>query len=262
MNCFVTKKPSFRSSLLLALVALLTGTLAACDGVMAQAVPTDRFVVIPVPDPAQVDPAADRAADVEASRAIIRKRLEALGLVVHRTAPAEQGRLVIEVSGKGAGDAFAAAFGFKGDLAIRLVDIAVPVQDLDQGIASPGSEVLEMADGSGPVAVKRVGGISGNRLAQARTGFDEFTGQPMVMVSFDEAGAREFAMLTAANVGKPLAIVLDGKVLSAPVINEPITGGQAQLSGGFTQESANQLAIALQSGALPVAFTLVEHKPL
>lgn len=69
-------------------------------------------------------------------------------------------------------------------------------------------------------------------------------------------------MLTAANVGKPLAIVLDGKVLSAPVINEPITGGQAQLSGGFTQESANQLAIALQSGALPVAFTLVEHTPL
>jgi len=245
----------WRSSLLLAILALVSLGLGACDGLMALGAPTDRFVVKPASDRVS----AQLAADIEVSRTIVRKRLEGLGLTVHRIEPTGQGELTIEVSGPRAEDAFAAAFGIKGDLAIRLVDLNAVPADVAQGIAPVGSELLEMTDGSGPVAVRRVGGISGDRLADARTGIDEFTNQPMVMVSFDEAGARKFALLTQANVGKPLAIVLDGKVLSAPVINEPILGGHAQISGGYTQETANQMAIALRSGALPVAFTLVEH---
>lgn len=258
MNCVMTTKLPLGRGLLLAILALFVGTLAACDGLMALGGPTDRFVV----KPASEAVSAQLAADLEASRAIIRKRLEAMGLTVHRIELTGQGELVIEVSGKGAEDAFAAAFGIKGDLAIRLVDLNALPANTAQGIAPVGSELLEMADGSGPVAVKRAGSISGDRLVQARTGIDEFTDQPMVMISFDEAGTRKFAQLTAANVGNPLAIVLDGKVLSAPIVNEPITGGQAQISGGFTQETANQLAIALRSGALPVAFKLVEHTRL
>lgn len=258
MNCFMVTKPRFTRTLLLAILALFAGALAACDGAMALGGPTDRFVVKPASD----EIAAELAADFEASRAIIRKRFEALGLTVYRIDPTAQGELVIEVSGPRAEDAFAAAFGIKGDLAIRLVDLnALPAQTA-QGIAPVGSEILEMADGSGPIAVKRVGSISGDRLRDARTGVDEVTGQPMVMILFDDAGARKFALLTQANIGKPLAIVLDGKVLSAPVINEPILGGSAQISGGYTQETANQMAVALRSGALPVAFTLVEHTPL
>jgi preprotein translocase subunit SecD len=258
MNCFMTTKLPFARGLVLAFLALVVPVLAGCDGLAAMAGPTDRFVV----QPASGAVAAELAADIEASRAIIRKRLEAFGLTVHKVEPTPDGQLVIEVSGSRADEAFAAAFGIKGDLAIRLVDIDAPAYELDQGIVPPGSELLDMADGSGPVAVKRIGGISGDRVVQARTGIDEFTDQPMVMIAFDEAGTRKFAQMTAANVGKPLAIVLDGKVLSAPVINEPIVGGNAQIAGGYTQESANQMAAAISSGALPVAFTLVEHKPL
>ena len=67
-----------------------------------------------------------------------------------------------------------------------------------------------------------------------------------------QKGGARFARLTQENVGRPFAIILDGEVLSAPNINEPILGGSAQISGNFTVESANQLAIALRSGALPV----------
>ena len=244
--------------LLFAILALFAAVLPACDGAMAVDGPTDRFIVKPASD----EVSAQLAADIEASRAIIRKRFEALGLTVHRIDPTAQGELVIEVAGPRAEDAFAAAFGIKGDLAIRVVDLNALPMNTAQGIAPVGSEILEMADGTGPVAVKRVGSISGDRLRDARTGTDEVTGQPMVMISFDDAGARKFALLTQANVGNPLAIVLDGKVLSAPIINEPILGGNAQISGGFTQDAANQMAIALRSGALPVAFKLVEHTAL
>lgn len=258
MNCYMVTKPRFTRALLLAFLALFAGALAACDGAMALGGPTDRFVVKPASD----EISAELAADIEASRAIIRKRFEALGLTVHRIDPTAQGELVIEVSGPRAEDAFAAAFGIKGDLAIRLVDLNALPANTAQGIAPVGSEILEMADGSGPVAVKRVGSISGDRVVEARAGIDQTTGQPMVVIAFDDAGARKLAQLTAANVGNPLAIVLDGKVLSAPLVNEPITGGQAQIAGGLSEESANEMAIAIRAGALPVAFTLVEHTPL
>ena len=77
---------------------------------------------------------------------------------------------------------------------------------------------------------------------------------------FDQQGGAKFAKLTSENVNKPFAIILDGKVLSAPNINEPILGGSAQISGSFTVESANQLAIALRSGALPVDLKVVEER--
>ena len=82
----------------------------------------------------------------------------------------------------------------------------------------------------------------------------------MVNIQFDQQGANRFATLTTANVNKPFAIILDGKVLSAPTINEPIRGGNAQISGSFTVDTANQLAIALRSGALPVDLAVVEER--
>lgn len=248
----------FPRRLLFAILALFAAALPACDGLMALGGPTDRFVIAPAPGDAKM-PSPE---GVGAAAAIIGKRLEGMGLVVHRLEPGKDGQIIIEVSGKDAEKALAAAIGIKGDLAIRLVDLNALPEQVDQGIAPVGSEVLPMADGSMSVAVRRLGGISGKHIAAAQPGVDEFSDQPMVMISFDEAGTRKFAQLSGTNVGKPLAIVLDDKVLSAPVINEPITGGQAQISGGFTQDTANQLAVALQSGALPVAFTLVEHTPL
>lgn len=244
--------------LLFAILALFAAVLPACDGAMALGGPTDRFVIAPVSGKAK----EVMAGNAQATITVLRKRLEAMGLAVHRLEPGEDGRIIMEVSGKDAAKAVAAAVGIKGDLAIRLVDLnALPYQ-VDQGIAPVGSEVLPMAEGGISVAVRRIGGISGDRIVAARPGIDQFTGEPMVMISFDEAGTRKFALLTGANVGNALAIVLDGKVLSTPIISEPITGGQAQIAGALTQESANAMAAAIGSGALPAAFTLVEHTAL
>jgi preprotein translocase subunit SecD len=82
----------------------------------------------------------------------------------------------------------------------------------------------------------------------------------VVNITFNTEGGAKFAKLTTQNVGKPFAIILDGKVLSAPNINEPILGGSAQISGHFTAESAGQLAISLRSGALPVDLKVVEER--
>src|SRR6185369_13418318 len=97
--------------------------------------------------------------------------------------------------------------------------------------------------------------VSGDRLEQAGSGFDPRGGQPVVNFRFDTRGAREFGDVTKANVGKPFAIVLDNKVISAPRINEPILGGSRQISGNFTIEGANDLAVLLRAGALPARLT-------
>jgi preprotein translocase subunit SecD len=114
--------------------------------------------------------------------------------------------------------------------------------------------------GLAAIAVKRLGGIKGDRLTNAQQGNANQTNEPIVNITFDQQGGAKFAQLTQQNVGKPFAIILDGKVLSAPNINEPILGGSAQISGSFTVESANQLAIALRSGALPVDLRVVEER--
>src|SRR5581483_53854 len=77
---------------------------------------------------------------------------------------------------------------------------------------------------------------------------------------FNSSGARKFAEATQQNVGKPFAIVLDNEVISAPVIQEPIRGGQGQISGNFTVQQANDLAILLRAGALPAPLTIIEER--
>jgi len=102
--------------------------------------------------------------------------------------------------------------------------------------------------------------LSGDRLSDASAGFDPETREPVVNFRFDRAGAREFAAITEANVGRPFAIVLDGKVLSAPVIREPITGGSGQISGSFTVQEAGTLSALLRAGALPAKLTVIEER--
>jgi preprotein translocase subunit SecD len=126
-----------------------------------------------------------------------------------------------------------------------------------------GSEIIAYPTnpaGGIPIAVRRLGGIRGDKLTNAQASFDAQTNEPVVSITFDRDGGARFARLTQENVNKPFAIILDGEVLSAPNINEPILGGSAQISGSFTTESANQLAIALRSGALPVELKVVEER--
>ncbi|HRK19463.1 MAG TPA: protein translocase subunit SecD [Hyphomicrobiaceae bacterium] len=102
--------------------------------------------------------------------------------------------------------------------------------------------------------------IDGVDLVDAQPGFDQRTNEPIISFRFNQAGARKFGRFTQENVGRPFAIVLDDKVLSAPVIREPILGGTGQISGSFTVETANTLAVQLRSGALPAKLTIVEER--
>jgi preprotein translocase subunit SecD len=102
--------------------------------------------------------------------------------------------------------------------------------------------------------------VQGEDLADAQPGFDSRTSEPVINFRFNQVGARKFANFTKDNVGRPFAIVLDDKVLSAPVIREPILGGSGQISGNFTVESTNKLAVQLRSGSLPTKLTIVEER--
>jgi preprotein translocase subunit SecD len=102
--------------------------------------------------------------------------------------------------------------------------------------------------------------VGGEDLADAHSAFDQRNNEPIISFRFNQKGAKAFGAFTGQNVGRPFAIVLDNKVLSAPVIREAILGGSGQISGQFTLESANTLAIQLRSGALPAKLTVVEER--
>ena len=101
--------------------------------------------------------------------------------------------------------------------------------------------------------------VDGADLTDARGSFDQ-SNQPVVSFRFNQKGAERFGKLTRDNVGKPFAIVLDDLIMSAPRINEPILGGSGQISGSFTVEETNSLAVVLRSGALPAKLTIVEER--
>jgi preprotein translocase subunit SecD len=165
----------------------------------------------------------------------------------------------VQVPGVEDPDALKQLIGQTARLEFKLVDQEANPQEVAQGRAPAGSQVLAMADGSGAIAVQRRVMVSGDQLIDAKGSYDQ-NGVPVVSIRFNQAGARRFGRVTQENVNKPFAIILDDKVLSAPNINEPILGGQAQISGNFTVDSANQLAVALASGKLPVKLDVIEER--
>ncbi|HZU62766.1 MAG TPA: protein translocase subunit SecD [Novosphingobium sp.] len=224
-------------------------------------VDTTRFVLTPTKE--GIDQAVGAAMDVATD--VIRKRIDALGTREPTIIREGQDRIVVQVPGLKDPTALKALLGQTAKLEFKLVDTAAVPADVAQGIAPPGDEIVPFAAGAngasaGAIAVKRLGGIKGDQLADAKQGYNQQTNEPIVSITFNTDGGAKFAQLTSENVGKPFAIVLDGKVLSAPNIREPILGGSAQISGSFTVDSANSLAIALRSGALPVDLKVVEER--
>jgi preprotein translocase subunit SecD len=125
----------------------------------------------------------------------------------------------------------------------------------------PESEILMSSDRPPiPYLIERRVMVSGEDLVDAQPGFDQRTNEPMVTFRFNNNGARRFAQATQQNVGRPFAIILDNEVISAPVIREPILGGSGQISGNFTVQQANDLAILLRAGALPAPLTIIEER--
>jgi preprotein translocase subunit SecD len=160
-------------------------------------------------------------------------------------------------------EALKALIGKTAKLEFKLVDEQADPDQTAQGKARVGSQVLPYPDnpsGLPYIAVRRLGGISGDKLVKADPTFDSQTNEPAVTIQFDSEGGQKFARMTQQNVNKLFAIVLDGQVISAPQIREPIFGGVSQISGSFTTESANALSISLRSGALPVDLKIVEER--
>jgi preprotein translocase subunit SecD len=191
---------------------------------------------------------------------VIERRINALGTLEPTIIRQGSDRIVVQVPGLKDPQALKELIGKTAKLEFKLVDEEALPTDVAQGKARVGSQVLPSAEGAGFVAVRRLGGIAGDKLTGAQQGFDPQSNEPVVNIQFDNEGGQKFARMTQQNTGKDFAIILDGKVISAPRINEPILGGASQISGSFTVESANQLAIALNSGALPVDLKVVEER--
>ena len=196
---------------------------------------------------------------MEVATEVVRKRIDELGTKEPTIIRQGNDRIVVQVPGLQNPEALKALLGKTAKLEFKLVDLTADPAEVAQGRAPAGSQVLPQVEG-GSIAVLRRVMVSGDELIDASQGYDQRTNEPVVNIRFNSSGGRKFARVTQENTGKPFAIILDNQVISAPNINEPIMGGQAQISGRFTVESANQLAIALRSGKLPVALKVIEER--
>ncbi|MEJ7926253.1 protein translocase subunit SecD [Sphingobium sp. AN641] len=217
--------------------------------------------IVVTPTSAGIDNAVKGA--MEVATEVIRKRIDEMGTREPTIQQQGSNRIVVQVPGLQDPKALKDLLGQTAKLEFKLVDTAADPSEVAQGRAPVGSEILPYPgnpSGVPLIAVKRQVMVSGEELTDATQSYDQQTNEPLVSIRFNGAGGRKFGQVTSQNVNRPFAIILDGTVLSAPNINEPILGGSAQISGSFTVESANQLAIALRSGKLPVALAVVEER--
>ncbi|MCB8836684.1 protein translocase subunit SecDF [Aurantimonas sp. VKM B-3413] len=199
---------------------------------------------------------------VSQSIEVVRRRVDELGTTEPLIQRQGQDRIMVQVPGLGDPQRLKALLNQTAKLTFRLVDQSESPDAVARGGRAPaGSELLYTNDNPPqPVLVQKQVMVSGENLTDAQAGFDQQTNQPVVNIRFDSQGAQRFGRVTQQNVGKPFAIVLDNKVLSAPNIREAILGGQAQISGNFTVQSANDLAVLLRAGALPATLNIIEER--
>jgi preprotein translocase subunit SecD len=196
---------------------------------------------------------------VDQSIEIIQRRVNELGLVEPSIQREGLDRILVQVPGLQDPTHLKDILGKTAKLDFRMVDQSMSVEQAVATHPPQDSEILDGQKGEKYLIEKRVL-VSGGDLVDAQPSFDQRTTEPVVTFRFNSNGARKFAEATQQNVGKPFAIVLDNQVVSAPVINEPILGGSGQISGSFTVQQANDLAILLRAGALPAPLTIVEER--
>lgn len=197
----------------------------------------------------------------------IRNRVDEFGVAEPTLQRQGENRILVQLPGIQDPERAKALIGKTALLEFKLVDEAADVDKALREGPPPGDEILwqrEVDRKTGrerraPYVVKRPTLLTGDLLSTAEVRISD-SGEPYVSVEFNRKGARVFGELTEANVGRRLAIVLDGNVHSAPVIRERIPGGQAQITGGFTPEEARDLAIVLRAGALPAPVTILEER--
>tara|TARA_Y100000588_G_C14233072_1_gene916125 strand:+ start:263 stop:1795 length:1533 start_codon:yes stop_codon:yes gene_type:complete len=193
---------------------------------------------------------------------IVRRRIDETGVREPTIQRQGEDRILVQLPGVDDPERVKSLLGQTAKMVFRLVDITSSPEEALSGRVPPGSEFLkpskvEKGEPSGYVVKKRVM-VSGEHLIDAQATFQD--GQPVVSFRFDTAGAKRFGKVTSENVSRPFAIVLDNKVISAPVIREPILGGTGIISGNFTVRTANDLALLLRAGALPAPLTVLEER--
>lgn len=194
----------------------------------------------------------DHAARIAADRSleVIRHRVDQVGVSEPVITRVGEDRILVQMPGIENPGQLRELLGSTAKMSFQMVAPA----------AGPDVSFLPMRDGSGSVPVENRVALSGDRLDRAASAFDPDTGRPMVTFGFDRAGGMTFAEITAANIGARFAIVLDGEVLTAPVIQTAIPGGNGQITGDFTIEEAQTLAVLITSGALPASLEVIEER--
>jgi len=202
---------------------------------------------------------------IEQSIEIIRRRIDETGTREPTIQRQGANRILVQLPGVGDPERVKRLLGKTAKLTFHLLDPTTTVAQALRGQLPPGSMLLpgDDVDAAGQptteYVVRRRVEVGGDRLIDAQPTFDQ-NNQPVVSFRFDTVGGRKFGDATKENVGRRLAIVLDGQVISAPVIREPILGGSGQISGNFTVSSAQDLALLLRAGALPVPLVILEER--
>ncbi|GAA0328782.1 hypothetical protein GCM10009087_43740 [Sphingomonas oligophenolica] len=216
-----------------------------------------RFVVAPTQ--AGLNQAVSTAMD--AATDVIRRRIDKLGTREPTIVRQGDSRIVVQVPGLQDPTALKKLLGETAKLEFKMVDDTVLTPDqIKSGITPLGTQLLPYVEGGGTILVKRPAILTGEQLVSASQGFKQEDNRPIVNFTFDSQGGKKFARITQEYTGKRFAVVLDGKVISAPTINTPILGGSGYIEGNFTVQSAADLAIQLNSGALPVALKVIEER--
>ncbi|KQT82558.1 protein translocase subunit SecDF [Aurantimonas sp. Leaf443] len=193
---------------------------------------------------------------------VVRRRVDELGTTEPIIQRQGADRIMVQVPGLQDPQRLKQLLNQTAKLSFHLVDQTGSPADVARGGRPPaGAQLLYTNDATPqPVLIQRQVMVSGANLTDAQAGFDGQTNEAVVNIRFDSQGAQRFGSVTQQNVGRPFAIVLDDKVLSAPVIRQPILGGQAQISGSFTVQTANDLAVLLRAGALPATLDVIEER--
>jgi preprotein translocase subunit SecD len=203
---------------------------------------------------------------VAQSLEIVRRRIDETGTREPTIQAQGQDRILVQLPGLRDPERIKALLGKTAKMSFHLLDVAGSIAEARAGRMPPGTVLLPAdrevePDGKPRMhLVQRRVMVAGERLSDAQPGQNPQTGEWVVNFTFDTVGARQFGDVTRQNVGRPLAIVLDGRVISAPVIREPILGGRGQISGSFTAASATDLAVLLRAGALPAPLNVIEER--
>jgi preprotein translocase subunit SecD len=220
----------------------------------------DSNRIVMTPTKAGLDYEVNAALDT--AREVVSKRIDPDGTKEVTVVRNGKDRILVQVPGLKDPEGLKKLLGKTAKLEFKLVDLDADPAELAKGIAPAGSQILPYPtnpDGVPYIAVKRRVMVSGDELNNAQQDFDE-NGQPSVTIRFNGQGGKKFGIATSQNVGKPFAIILDNSVISAPNIQTAILGGSAQISGRFTIQEANDLAVQLRSGKLPVALKVIEER--